>query len=179
MLYCARSCYLKWQSPSEGHHSAIRPRAFSLGLLAPRCLGTALLLASIACGLSGSGAVSDWGEEGILSPARSPPRIAGLVFIVASTCRGNTNSTARMNGPSESAHRTTPLLVSIPCVRGVASASNTSEFQDSGGAHPKAFALFDELLKAEDAFYRSREIESTPEDKGFSAGIFVKPRLRG
>ena len=91
MQKCARAVLFEVAEPNGVHHSAIRPRAFPLGLLAPRCLGTARLLASIACGLSGSGAVSDWGEEGILSPARSPPRIAVLMFLVVSSCRGNTN----------------------------------------------------------------------------------------
>lgn len=72
------------------HHSAIRPRAFPLGLLAPRCLCAPLILASIACGLSGSGVALVWGEEGILPPAPPHPRSFGfrrrttpfLVFII-------------------------------------------------------------------------------------------------
>ena len=59
-----------------------------------------------------SGSASDWGEEGILSPARSTPRIALPVYIVVSTGIYLLVFLPRINGPSESAHHTTPLLVS-------------------------------------------------------------------
>jgi len=52
-----------------GCHPRHPPRAFPLGLLAPRCLGAVLFLASIACGLSGFGHRSIWGEEVFLPPA--------------------------------------------------------------------------------------------------------------
>mgnify|MGYP001615994266 FL=1 len=90
MQHCAQAVLFEVAKANGVHHSAIRPRAFPLGLLAPRCLCALLFLASIACRLSDSGSASDWGEEGILSPARSPPRIARTVFLVASTCRGHT-----------------------------------------------------------------------------------------
>ena len=83
-------CYQSRASPSGaplGHPaSGISARAASASALVRR-----ISLASIACGLSGSGAASDWGEEGILSPARSPPRIAVPMFLVVSACRGSTN----------------------------------------------------------------------------------------
>lgn len=93
---------------------------------------------ALLCGCSGS--ASDWGEEGILSPALLLALLVyslslHLLVVVIQAC------TARINGPSESAHRTTPLLGSIPLVRRIASATSIYEFQDFGGAHPKAFAL--------------------------------------
>ena len=86
----------------EVHHSAIRPRAFPLGLLAPRCLGAPLFRPTLGCCLGGAGVALVWGEEGILPPAPPHPRSFGF------------------------RRRTTPLLVFKSCCRGVASATGFS-----------------------------------------------------
>src|SRR3989344_4259367 len=69
------------------------PRAFSLGLLAPRCLCALLLRAPPAVLGGGAGSVSDWGKEGILPPARSPlrscqltPRLYRTFFVCFPLC---------------------------------------------------------------------------------------------
>jgi hypothetical protein len=54
--------------PALGVHPRHPPRTFPLGLLAPRCLGLALLLALPPCG-AGARAPAVWGKEGILPPA--------------------------------------------------------------------------------------------------------------
>jgi len=55
--------------PAHGVHPRHPPRTFPLGLLAPRCLGLALLLALPLCGAGARAPCSVWGEEGILPPA--------------------------------------------------------------------------------------------------------------
>lgn len=61
--------YCPW---SKGMHPRHPPRAFPLGLLAPRCLSAVHFLALPTCGRE-LGHRSCWGEERILSP--TPPRL--------------------------------------------------------------------------------------------------------
>jgi len=56
-----------------GCHPRHPPRAFPLGLLAPRCLGSLRFLASIACGLSGSGRHLFGGRKESSPQLRAPP----------------------------------------------------------------------------------------------------------
>ena len=104
-------------------HPRHPPRAFPLGLLAPRCLGAVLLLALPACGRV-LGHRSIWGEEGILSPARAPPRSFGV---------------RPSHNPSPHFHL---------CVYLVASAFRLSAF-DWGGVRPSAWTLLAETARGE------------------------------
>lgn len=120
------------------HRSAIRPRAFPLGLRAP-CHWYGAYSSPCRLQAAGSGAASNWGEEGILSPARSPPRIALLMCIVAPTCRGSTNlygSHERAFGVRPS-HNPSPRL--HPCVYILA--QHLSSCLRLTGRSPKGVAL--------------------------------------
>ena len=70
-IWCLRS-YSYGMRPAHGVHPRHPPRTFPLGLLAPTCLGSLLLLALPACGRV-LGQATVWGKEGILPPA--PPRL--------------------------------------------------------------------------------------------------------
>ena len=61
-------CYRWWFVQRPEVHPRHPPRTFPLWLLAPRCLGLALLLALPLCG-AGARAPAVWGEEGILPPS--------------------------------------------------------------------------------------------------------------
>ena len=59
---------------SKGVHPRHSPRTFPLGLLAPRCLGLALLLAFARLRAGGSGAMLFGGRKESFPQLRSPPR---------------------------------------------------------------------------------------------------------
>ena len=58
------------------------PRTFPLGLLAPRCLGLALLLAIARLRAGGSGAMLFGGRKESFPQLRSPPRSGLLEYSV-------------------------------------------------------------------------------------------------
>jgi hypothetical protein len=110
-LAVSRSCsYLAWL---KGSPSDIRPRAFPLGLLAPRLLCAVLILASIAYGLSGSG-TAPFGERKLSSPQRrAPPRNGDLEYSVLECGYWFTYVFASVFRAFGVRPRTTPLLVFI------------------------------------------------------------------
>src|SRR3989344_8088915 len=76
-IWCLRS-YRYGMRPAHGVHPRHPPRTFPLGLLAPRCLGSLRFLASIACGLSGSGRHLFGGRKESSPQLRAPPRSGRL-----------------------------------------------------------------------------------------------------
>lgn len=60
------------------HHSAIRLRAFPLGLLEPRCLCAALLLANAPCSALARVPPLFWGRKESSPQLRAPPRSFGV-----------------------------------------------------------------------------------------------------
>src|SRR3989338_4706313 len=87
-----------------GCHPRHPPRAFSLGLLAPRCLCALLFRATPPySAVARNSSASIWGEEGILPPA-SVSSSQLLAFATAiSDGSGGVNFMHRIDGPSESA----------------------------------------------------------------------------
>src|SRR3989344_7867322 len=86
-----------------GCHPRHPPRAFSLGLLAPRCLCALLFRAPPPCSAVARAAPL-FGERKESSPQRrSHPRIALLAYIVVSTGIGLPDLLPRIDGPSDSA----------------------------------------------------------------------------
>ena len=65
-----------------GVHPRHSPRTFPLGLLAPRCLGLALLLAFARLRAGGSGAMLFGGRKESFPQLRSPPRSGRLEYSV-------------------------------------------------------------------------------------------------
>src|SRR3989344_8623778 len=72
-VWCLVSIFSLVVRQGTGCHPRHPPRAFPLGLLAPRCLGSLRFLASIACGLSGSGRHLFFGGGGGAAPPHAPP----------------------------------------------------------------------------------------------------------
>ena len=69
---------------SKGVHPRHSPRTFPLGLLAPRCLGLALLLAFARLRAGGSGSMLFGGRKESFPQLRSPPRSGLLEYSVLS-----------------------------------------------------------------------------------------------
>jgi hypothetical protein len=101
------------------HHLAIRPRAFPLGLLAPRCLCAACFLALPPAG-GCSGRLLFGGRKESFPRLRPPPRSFGV------------------------RPRTTPILV---CIRGFV-VVRVSVASANGGAHPWARTPVAEMPEA-------------------------------
>src|SRR3989344_7580150 len=96
-----------------GCHPRHPPRAFPLGLLAPRCLGAVLLLASAPCSALARAPLHLGGE-------RNPPPSFGLLLAVVGLrfrCRTDyvvrRAHIVRLNVPSESALAQPPSSFSI------------------------------------------------------------------
>src|SRR3989344_2212114 len=111
-VWCLVSIFSLVVRQGTGCHPRHPPRAFPLGLLAPRCLGSLRFLASIACGLSGSGRHLFGGRKESSPQLRSHPRIALLVFIVVSIGIGLPELVPRIDGPSDSALAQPPFSFS-------------------------------------------------------------------
>ena len=98
---------------SKGVHPRHSPRTFPLGLLAPRCLGAVLLLASAPCSALARAPLHLGGE-------RNPPPSFGLLLAVvvqSFRCRREyvvrREYIVRLNVPSESALAQPPSSFSI------------------------------------------------------------------
>jgi len=76
-IWCLVSISLLVVRQGTGCHPRHPPRAFSLGLLAPRCLGALLFLASAPCSALARAPLHLGGE-------RNPPPSVGLLLAVVS-----------------------------------------------------------------------------------------------
>jgi len=111
---------------SKGDHPRHSPRTFPLGLLAPRCLGLALLLAFARLRAGGSGAMLFGGRKESFPQLRSPPRSGLLEYSVLPFVLWSLNASWLRLACLRSPPSHNPLSRFQDCFRGVASATEFS-----------------------------------------------------